>query len=734
MGMRKSLSLKLLAGIAAISCVGALYGGNGLPTLRKASFTEQDLEKGTLSITRKDVDISLSGRVRQDWIGYDKIYTLQPSNDDQLSGFRSKSCIDFAATYGNKTYGRSAADAFLRLTNYGYWYYESYYTPFNGSSRTAYTAGDVRPLNMLTYMEEMWINMHLGTFFDAYDNWFSYKNHPVSIKMGYFPYQLGRGIAFGDAAMHIPYLGWDSYQYDDARFNHPGILLHGYVNKNISYDLYYTKQSENSLLTAMTWETINENRTDGRRKWRGISKGRDLWAAKMDLNHSKKWGDLHAQPYVMYVDAPELKIEVDGDSAARLGTTGMMLEFKRGRFSINAEVAGQFGHQNVHAIDRNKQEVVTDVDTGIQINAHSHVFVTSNIGEAKTYVNGTCTAANVNITQNRGGTDSTTNQWIPAVTKNGDQLYASNGTTALYSYDFAPESSTDEFELKSSNYNSNVTGNKRFRDGYRVDYRGYMAVCDMKYEFEDVPVSIALAGAYISGDRYPYNTERDKRYRGFLTYGDYNYVGKYVYSQVVLEARKLPRPVDISYHHQYAFNNVQDMGNLAYIGTGATWRPFKDKNKLMLRSNILWFWETVSLKRWNVKEPLPTREGTTDLLFQGNESWPTDSQDGEYVWVSSSDEGLEVGTERFYKGWMKNKHNDASRRLGTELNFEMQYRPVVNCILLAQLGCFIPGQLYKDLKGQPNVNTINGPLAYRGVYGLGDDPVWRLTFSLDYRF
>ena len=724
--MRKSLSLKLLAGIAAFSCAGALYAGYSLPTLQNASFTEQDLEKGTLSITRKDVDVSLIGRVRQDWLGYDKIHTLQPGNDDQLSGFRSKSCIDFAATYGNKTYGRSAADAFLRLTNYGYWYYESYYTPFNGSSRTAYTAGDVRPLNMLTYMEEMWINLHLGTFFDAYDNWFSYKNHPVSIKMGYFPYQLGRGISFGDFPVSIPYLGWDSYHYDEARFNHPGVLVHGYINKDISYDLYYSKQSENSLLTAMTWETINEQRTDGRRKWRGISKGRDLWAAKMDLTHNKKWGDLHAQPYVMYVDASELKIETAGDSSARLGTTGLMLEFKRGQFSINTEVAGQFGHQNVHAIDRNKQEL-TQADDGKNQYMHTHIFgysIDSHVAtrETKAPVNGDATAANVNLVAHRGGYDQTTKQWIPSVTKNGDRLgtynvYHTDGDATIVNYPYV--------------YNSNVTGNKRFRDGYRVDYRGYMAVCDMKWDFEEVPVSIALAGAYISGDKYPYNTERDKRYRGFLTYGDYSYVGKYVYSQVVLEARKLPRPVDISYHHQYAFNNVKDMGNLAYIGTGAEWRPFRDKNKLMLRSNILWFWETVSLKKWNVKQPLPQKDGATDL-FEGSLSWPTYDQNNEEVWVSSSNTDLEIGTERYYKGWMKEE--DASRRLGTELNFEMQYRPVINCILLAQLGCFIPGQLYKDLKGQPNVNTINGPLASTGVYGLGDDPVWRLTFSLDYRF
>jgi hypothetical protein len=729
--MRRSPFLKLFVGLVALSCGSVLYAGYAdFPTLKQARFEAKDLERGTILTTRNDVEVSLEGELRSDWIAYDKMHTLRPSNDDQLSGFRNKSCIDFMATYGKKTYGRSAADGFVRLTNYGYWYDESHYTPFSD---------DTKAINMLTYMEELWINLHLGTFFEAYDNWFSYKDHPVSVKMGYFPYMLGRGISFGDFPIHVPYLGWDSLKYDDARFNHPGILIHGYINKNISYDLYYSKQSENSILLSKTWETINENRTDGRRKWRGIAKDRDLWAARMDFRHQKSWGDLHVQPYMMYVDASELKIEVQGDSAARLGTVGLMCEFKRGQFSMNAEVAGQFGHQNVHAIDRNEEVEEKDTEMGLSTYRYTHIFGGSETGEVRVASSNTATPANVNIVQNRGGWDATTKQWIPAVTKNGDLLYESDGTTALASYRFAPGAGGgDEIQPWTNIYNSNVTGNKRFRDGYRIDYRGFMGVIDMKYEFEDVPLSVAVAGAYISGDRYPYNEEKDKRYRGFIPYGDYNYIGKYVYSQVLLEERKLPRPVDISYRFQYAFNNIEDMSNLAYLGTGVEWKPFKDKNKLMLRSNILWFWETIDLKVWNKEQELPYKEGTNDTqVFEGSVSWPKaagfcPAEFGECgnVWVSSNTKYL--GEGNFIKGW-KTK-DDASRVLGTEINFEVQYRPIKNCIVLGQLGCFIPGQLYKDLKGQPNVNTINGPQAAVGNFGLGNDPVWRLACSVDYRF
>jgi len=717
--MEKTLSRKLLTGAVAFFFAGTLLAGHtDFPTLDKAEFEPKDLEKGTLSVTRKDVDVSLRGKVRQDWIGYDKIHTLRASNDDQVSGFRSRSQIDLAATYGNQTYGRSAADAFVRLTNYGYWYDEGYYTHWSDGSK---------PLNMVTYMEEMWVNLHFGTFFKAYDNWFSYKKHPVSLKMGYFPYELGRGISMGSAITHIPFLGFDSEYYEDLIINQPSILIHGFINKNISYDLYYSKQGENSLSTAMTWETVNANRTDRagdgfRRHYRGVAKDRDLWAARMDFRHSKKWGDLYVQPYMMYMDASELKIELDGDAASRLGTVGMMAEFKRGQFSMNAEVAGQFGHQTVHPIDRNQLELVMANDSQSTY-VNSHIFSSDAVSETKA-PNNHDLPAYANAFYNKGGFHTGSGQWVNPISKNGDQL-TTDGSIAVHCNQ---PGENGVFGGNLNTYNSNVTGNKRFRDGYRNNYRGFMAAVDMKWEFEKVPVEIAGAGAYISGDKYPYNTEKDKRYKQFIPYGDANYIGKYVLSQVVLDARRLPRPIDISYRHQYAFNNDTDMGNLAYIGTGATWRPFKDRKKLMLQSNILWFWETTTLKKWGKEEKLPTYVFVNyDGEYEVGDPFEGDS------WSSGTGGAWLRPNTDYETGWM-DKDQYASRMLGTELNFEVQYRPVRNCIILGQLGVFIPGRLYKDLDGQPNVNTINGPKAAVGTYGLGHDTVWRAGFSLDYRF
>jgi len=720
--MRKATFLKLFVGVAVLTCTVSLYGGGyaDMPTLQKAKFKAEDLEKGTLSITRKDVDVTLKGRVRQDYLFYDKIYTLRASNNDQLNAFRTKACLDLAGSFGRQTYGRSAADGFLRWTNYGFWKAEGFYTPMTTDQALDVNNLDA-PMELLSWIEEAWIDLHFGTFFKAYDGWTSLEKHPVSLKIGYFPYELGRGISFGDSPMHIPYLGWESYRYDDTRYNHPGILVHGKINKDISYELYYSKQTEISISRSFTWlqphaNSIATKDFDGRaltHPYRGVAKDRDLWAAKMDLKHERKWGDLHVQPYMMYIDAPELKIEYEGDSCARLGTVGMMMNFKRGRLKVNAEVASQFGHQQVHAIDRNQVEDGTRTD-GYQSDVYTHVFGNTNLSGDKA-IKTSPLAAVVNKNFNKGGVCEDSNQVHPGVTFNGRPI----GSTFEYLGGYAIVQGDTLAATGQDLLNSNETGNARFRDNYRLDYRGFMGLIDAKYKFEEVPVSVSAAMAYISGDKYPFNNEQNKRYKAFIPYGDYNYIGKYVISQIVLDAKKLPRPVDISYHHQYAHNNVKDCSNLMYCGLGAKWKPFANKKKLMLRSHLMWFWETTTLKKWDKHASLPMK-------------WNPVNSRQENI-ILGKRWGVETHAETSWKGWMACE--DASRMLGTELNFEAQYRPVPNCIFLLQIACFLPGQLYKDLDGQPNERTKSGPKAkLEGVYGLGHDPVWRIASALDFRF
>ena len=645
--MRKLVSLKMLVAVAAFCYGGVLIAGYDDPAVK-----DDKIKEGLLSITKKDVDVNLGGRIASAWIGYDRVYTLQRGIGDQYSAFLSKSNLDLSAVYGYQTYGESAADAFLRLTNYGYWCREDKYTPFSDDSRS---------LSMLTFMEELWANVHLGTFFDTYDRWFSFKDHPVSIKFGYFPYAIGRGISYGGDPMNIPYLGWPGEGREDTRYNPAGILIHGKIIDDITYDLYYSKQSE--LLNP---------------------KDTELWTVKMDFNHKdKSWGDLHVQPYMMYIDASQTYLEASSDSSARLGTVGMMFDYKKGGFKVNAEMAGQFGHQNVYTRDRNSSTgTLVDTASGHEYRYHSHIF----------YGDDATAAYSKSYAPTSGSYNSNT-----GVQYNGKTA----GDTYIIEYSSTTPSSGSNSDVRltyTHAYNSNVTGNSRFRDEYRIDYRGFMGVVDMSYEFESVPVKIAGAGGYISGDKYPYNTEIDKRYKGFIPYGDHDYVGKDVKSHIVFESRKLSRPMDICYRTGYAFHNYDDITNLQYLGFSVDWKPLENKDTLRLESNLMWFWQTTTLKKWDKTKSVPS-------TFLGWSSWDSAK-----------------------KGW--ESEQDASRMLGTEINFTTEYQPLTNCLFTTKLACFFPGQLYKDIEGMPDQLDSS----YTGMVGLGHDPVFRVEVIFDYKF
>ena len=607
---------------------------------------ESGFAPGFISLTKNDIDLYISGEIETQWAFRDKSETLHRTDDDQYSQFVFKSCFDFFSQYGRQKYGKSAVDGLFRLTNYGYWQKEYRYTPLNSSS--------YYPLFSSTYLEEAWLNVHLGTFVGWLDR------HPISVKAGYFPYQLGRGISFGDAPMNIDYLGWGGGGSEDTRYNHPGILLHGHIRDNITYDFYYTKQSEVSSSSSETRAAVWTARTDGRPTKRGVSKDRDLWAAKMELSHSsKKWGELDVEPYMYYMDSPENYVEFSSyaDSSARLGTVGMMVDYKYKRWTLNFELAGQFGHQTMYPIDRD--DTALAYSAGDAGSYHTHIFSTGPYSQTVALASAT-----------------------PS-TSEGVQY---NGAI---SYDSA--------------YNSDYFGNARFRDGYRIDYRGYMGIVDLSYDFDNYPVRVSGAAGYISGDHYPYNDELDKRYRAFIPYGDHNYLGHDVKSYVIMYLRRVPRPTDISYRLANAQNNFDDISNLQYLGLGTEYKPLRN-DRMLLTTNVMWFWEACPPKQWDVNASVYSPYNTQHVI--------SGDQSAGYVG------GWSYGWET---------EQDASKFLGTEINATLEYLPVERLLVKCIGGIFFPGSLYKDVEGMPNTKDNN-------YTGLGHDPVLYLNLGVEYKF
>jgi hypothetical protein len=664
-----------------MACTVGLLCLASISAAEKGNTAEKKIKPGIISLTKGDVDLYIGGKADLTWKFFDKMTTLQRADDDQWGFWEQVSNLDFFTQYGRQKYDKSAVDSFLRIKSKWLWGNVGRHTPLNDSSKDTEV--------ILPYVNQAWINVHLGTFV----SWL--KNHPVSIKAGYFPYMLGRGVSMGGTPMHIPHLGWDSGEGWWTDYYYPGVLLRGHIADNITYDLYYSQQSEKSDYYTDERAAVWANRTDGRSTHRGIRKDRDLFTAKMDLSHeSKEWGMFKFQPYAMYLDSPENLVEYDrahftADSSVRLGTVGVMADYKHKGLKINIEAAGQFGHQQMYAIDRDTTEAAYDTSsdtdfqnyTGIGYQKHTHIFMgdTDSDTDAPTesWRQAPHAGTYINDISSSEGTDY-----------NGELI----GSGVAYQYDLSSDAivKADKYA-----YNSNFYGNKRFRDGYRIDYRGFMVLGDASYKLEEYPVKFAVAAGYISGDSNPYNTEVDKRSRTFIPYGDSNYNGNEVKSYVVLKDRYLSRPTDFSYRRQAAEVHWRDSSNLQLFGFGTEYKPFKD-DSMVLASNVICFWAPSAPKKWN-KDASALAEFST-------------------VWGEST---------AWDKGWMST--HDASNYLGTEVNLMAHYEPVEALSCKFTGGIFFPGGLYKDIEGMPTVVDNNH-------VGLGHEPVISITLGVKYLF
>jgi hypothetical protein len=661
----RHITRSLMVFAVGVFCVSNMVAvGAGKVEAKKA-------KPGIIAVTKGDIDLYIGGKAELSWEFFDKMTTLHRCDDDQYTSWKQVSALDVFSQYGRQKYNKSAIDSFLRIKSKWLWGRVGHYTPLNDSTKDSEV--------IMSYINQAWMNVHLGTFV----SWL--KNHPVSIKAGYFPYALGRGVSMGGTPMHIPFLGWDSGEGWWTDYYYPGLLVRGHIADNITYDLYYSQQSELSSYYDQSRAVVWANRTDGRSTHRGIRKDRDLFTARMDLSHnSKEWGMFKFQPYAMYLDSPENLVEYDrthmtADSSVRLGTVGLMFDYKYKGLKINVEAAGQFGHQQMYPIDRDTTEDAYDTAaypggyTGLGYQKHTHIL------------GGSTTAASQKAPHS--GT------FIPYISSSEGTAY--NGQ-AIGSSVYCYTNDADGTKNNVVAYNSNYPHDKRFRDGYRIDYRGFMVLGDVSYELEEYPVKVAAAAGYISGDHLPYNTEVDKRYRGFIPYGDANYYGNEVKSYVVLKNRFLSRPTDLSYRRQAAEVQWRDSMNLQLFGLSAEYKPFED-DTMVLSSNLICFWAPCAPKKWD-------KDASALSDFYSYNDRLGDTWD---------------------KGWEST--HDASKYLGTEINFVAHYEPIDCLECKFSGGIFFPGGLYKDLEGMPTVVDNN-------YTGLGHDPVLSISFGVDYKF
>lgn len=731
----KSMSMTVRLKKLLITCLfsGAVWQGIVLadaPIVEsEKKLSKEDIVPASIFFATKDMQMLLGGRVREEYSYAGRTQTLRDDFSDVINVWRHKASLLLGIRQGVRRHGKAASEALLKLTNYSMWRNESRYlsmepadlqiTSLDGAHIGDHTHRQLVPL---VFAEDAYFKINFDAFLRPF------HKHPTSLQIGYFPYWIGRGVSLGyyvDGG--VPHMGWGlDGDANNLEQSPVGVLLSGQIIENLTATFYYTKWQGITVFLGDTRFPSRIQRLDKPRPERGSCKDVETWAFKCDYKYKANTWDMLLEPYIMYTRAPEQTIEVKADARSSLGTYGAMIEFNWKGFHVNIEAAGQFGHQNVFGIDRNVVQLKRDKVTGNVQEVNSHIFYGDpNIVSAALMAQGLPTdAATVNRAigllanqnaplknlagltapnfNNLGRPDllNVTNDPINrAVEKNGVQLenpaVAGEGVVIKVSRneDGAATAGagvnnrniTRLTQVNQNVVNSDLIGNERIRKPFKLDYSGFMFLGDVSYMFEEIPLKLAFAGAYISGDAYPYNEQRSRSFKGFITQRDYNYIGHEVRSLAVLYARVGPRPLNISYNKLYAYNHYQDMSNLAYLGAALHWYPLKKKDKMCINPNILAFWTPGRVNKWDPR---------------GNPNITT----GNPVRDALQNNALSAArSELGFTGWESSER--ASNYMGTELNLIAEYFVLENLRLYTLDAIFFPGQLYKDLRGQPNRNT-----------------------------
>lgn len=704
-------------------------------------LTKEDIVPAALFFSTKDLQMLIGGRVREEYFYAGRTQTLRSDFSDVINAWRHKASLLLGVRQGSRRHGKPASEALLKITNYSMWRNESRYLGMEAADlqiRDLDSAhiGDHthRQLVPLVFAEDAYFKVNFDAFLSPF------HKHPTSLQIGYFPYWIGRGVSLGyyvDGG--VPHMGWNlDGNAENLEQSPVGVLLNGEIIKDLTATFYYTKWQGITVFLGDTRFPSRIQRLEKPRPERGSCKDVETWAFKLDYKHKGNSWDMLLEPYIMYTRAPEQTIEVKADARSDLGTYGAMVEFNWKGFHVNIEAAGQFGDQKVFGIDRNVVQLKRDKITGNVQEVNSHIFYGSSAA-VQVLLGGLAADGIIDPAQipglvnpiisvsNQNAPVKVTEQAIPgapagtrfqllnisnldanrAADKNGARLVNDTGANASIAVSQAevPAGGGLSSVVQLANQrvvNSNFKGNERFRKPFKLDYSGFMFLSDISYTFEDIPLKLALAGAYISGDAYPYNEERSRNFKGFITQRDYNYIGHEVRSLAVLYARVGPRPMNISNNKLYAFNHFQDMSNLAYFGAALHWNPLKKKDKMTINPNIIAFWTPGRVNKWD-SNGNPDFDFAQNLAIRGL-NVPGDSNSIQSPTLLAAGVSQEGARGRLgFSGWESTKR--ASCYMGTEINLIAEYFVLENLRLYTLDALFFPGQLYKDLKGQPNRNT-----------------------------
>ncbi|TET06368.1 hypothetical protein E3J79_02210 [Candidatus Dependentiae bacterium] len=531
-------------------------------------------------ISSKETDtwFSFSGSFKPELFYGKNINLLNDNNPaDRIFYFRHTLDFKLNASYGREKYGHDIIYARFAPRNRAIWGNpKSYFQTTDATIKSLEVVyGPHRHFNprLFFWVREAWIDLDCNEILDLH----TLSRHNFTI--GAFKFQLGRGIALGDAyAVGHEVLGF----YTDSAVDQYafGAKLSGDIFEDrLTYDLYSAILENKSSSLADTAERILGQEYGCRKSpERGFGKinfvlaGRLNWTAVNIPNYCT----VTFEPYWLFNDQPEQQVEFLGDASSTLGTLGIASEYECERFDFGFEYAINLGKQRVKGWDRNSTEK-------------------ENRNSFETIVN-----SNVLYLNKNDNNDPLNNEKFPYVPSSDAQALIE--TSPQNEQQNGKEIGTVTFENKQITL---VNSEDRFRDPYTNKYEGWMFVTDAAWWNQDKDLNIAATFGFASGDNNPNEVTKDGVYSGFIGLQEiYSGKNKRVKSAFILgSSGKLKRPLafPISRQTRGRFaRTISGFTNLIFTGGAIYWQPNKLEGKLIFHPNMIFYWQDMPTKAFDI--------------------------------------------------------------------------------------------------------------------------------------
>ncbi len=520
-----------------------------------------DAKKAPLQFSSGDTQFGVTAKYRPDlFIG--KNINLANSNNNEDRTFYARHSFDivFDYIYGKETYTYDVVKFRWDLRNKAIWGVAANVPTTNVGIKDE--AGVVFGNHShfiarhLFWMRQLWLEASLP---DVLGVKTKYKH---TVTLGAFPFVLGRGIALGDAyAVDTKLLGFDPETAVDQYAY--GIKFSGeLVKSHLTYDLYASIQDSKQTSLSETNAPIYNQRYDYRTTpARGPGHIRYIAAARLMWSPVKNETQIVTlQPYGLFSNIPEQKIEFAADAESKLGTLGLAGDFALGNLEFGFDAAFNLGRQKVFGWDRNAPKR--------ELRDGQVYLVNSAVNNAD---NGKSAIINKN------------NSFIIGTSPESERF---NGQEI------------DNSSLKNSS--------TRFSDPYENSFNGSMAVFDATYWILPKELGVSAAIGYASGDESPHFDIRkgevfsaQKNYEGFISLQEV-YNGSRVESSFFMAGSgKLPRIVSQPDSGLLftEIDQVSSFTNLRHVGIGLEYSPKNSPSKLNLQPNMLGFWSDIVVRK-----------------------------------------------------------------------------------------------------------------------------------------